>query len=142
MAVNGGTARPTEPGCFSHFSLSIAQVVPTSVVPYASDSTGPTKSAPSRVSVVADGLGLNMTVQSYLDNLEFGLISCRELAPDLWHLSDLLTVAMDDLLSAAADAPTPADATTSPPGRDASSRRSAGTASTHPRAVPAGRRSR
>ena len=61
--------------------------------------SGPTKSPSSCVSVVAEGLGLNMTVQSYLDNLEFGLISCRELAPDLWHLSDLLTVAMDDLLS-------------------------------------------
>ena len=31
------------------------------------------------VSVVMDGLGLNITVQSYLDNLDFGLIACREL---------------------------------------------------------------
>jgi diacylglycerol O-acyltransferase / wax synthase len=41
------------------------------------------------VSTVVDGQGLNMTVQSYLDTLDFGLVSCRELVPDLWHLVDL-----------------------------------------------------
>ena len=54
------------------------------------------------VSGVADGMGLNMTVQSYLDNLDFGLVACRELVPDLWDLCDMLPEAMDDLLSAAA----------------------------------------
>jgi diacylglycerol O-acyltransferase len=49
------------------------------------------------VSVVAEGQGLNMTVQSYLDNLDFGLIACRELVPDLWELCDLLPVAMEEL---------------------------------------------
>ncbi|MGZ4665034.1 MAG: wax ester/triacylglycerol synthase domain-containing protein [Frankiaceae bacterium] len=34
-------------------------------------------------SAIADGLGLNVTVQSYLNNLEFGLLACRELVPDL-----------------------------------------------------------
>jgi diacylglycerol O-acyltransferase / wax synthase len=53
------------------------------------------------VSVVADGLGLNLTVQSYLDNLDFGLISCRELVPDLWDLVDHLADAMDELLRTA-----------------------------------------
>ena len=48
------------------------------------------------VSVVAEGQGLNMTVQSYLDNLDFGLIACRELVPDLWDLCDALPVAMDE----------------------------------------------
>jgi WS/DGAT/MGAT family acyltransferase len=57
------------------------------------------------VSGVADGLGLNMTVQSYLDNLDFGLISCRELVPDLWDLCDLLPGALDELLASAAPAP-------------------------------------
>jgi diacylglycerol O-acyltransferase len=52
------------------------------------------------VSVVAEGQGLNMTVQSYLDNLDFGLISCRELVPDLRDLCDQLPVAMDELLEA------------------------------------------
>jgi WS/DGAT/MGAT family acyltransferase len=52
------------------------------------------------VSLVADGLGLNLTVQSYLDNLDFGLISCRELVPDLWNLVDHLAEALDELLRA------------------------------------------
>jgi diacylglycerol O-acyltransferase / wax synthase len=38
------------------------------------------------VSTVTDGQGLNITVQSYLDTLDFGLVSSRELVPDLWDL--------------------------------------------------------
>ncbi|MBU3688014.1 MAG: wax ester/triacylglycerol synthase family O-acyltransferase [Acidimicrobiales bacterium mtb01] len=41
------------------------------------------------VSIVTDGMGLNITVHSYLDRLDFGLIACRELVPDLWDLLDL-----------------------------------------------------
>ena len=41
------------------------------------------------VSTIAEGMGLNITVHSYLDELEFGLIACRELVPDLWHMVDL-----------------------------------------------------
>jgi len=40
------------------------------------------------VSTITDGQGLNITVQSYLDTLDFGLVSCRELVPDLWDLLD------------------------------------------------------
>jgi WS/DGAT/MGAT family acyltransferase len=56
------------------------------------------------VSVVAEGQGLNMTVQSYLDNLDFGLVGDRDLVPDLWELCDGLTDAMDELLTAAKEA--------------------------------------
>lgn len=42
------------------------------------------------VSTVIDGQGLNITVQSYCDSLDFGLVACRELVPDLWDLADLL----------------------------------------------------
>jgi len=42
------------------------------------------------VSTVIDGQGLNITVQSYVDALDFGLVSCRELVPDLWDLADML----------------------------------------------------
>ncbi|HZU72687.1 MAG TPA: WS/DGAT domain-containing protein, partial [Acidimicrobiales bacterium] len=42
------------------------------------------------VSTIVDGQGLNITVQSYLDTLDFGLVACRELVPDLDHLADLL----------------------------------------------------
>ena len=46
------------------------------------------------VSTIIDGQGLNVTVQSYLDTLDFGLVSCRELVPDLWDMLDLI---VDDL---------------------------------------------
>jgi diacylglycerol O-acyltransferase / wax synthase len=41
------------------------------------------------VSTISDGIGLNITVHSYEDRLDFGLISDRELVPDLWDLVDL-----------------------------------------------------
>ena len=41
------------------------------------------------VSIVTDGMGLNITVHSYLDRLDFGLIACRELVPDLWDMADM-----------------------------------------------------
>ncbi|MEQ1787855.1 MAG: WS/DGAT domain-containing protein, partial [Acidimicrobiales bacterium] len=46
------------------------------------------------VSTIVDGQGLNITVQSYLDTLDFGLIACRELVPDLWEMLDAI---IDDL---------------------------------------------
>jgi WS/DGAT/MGAT family acyltransferase len=42
------------------------------------------------VSTILDGQGLNITVQSYLDSLDFGLVSCRELVPDLWDMLDAI----------------------------------------------------
>ncbi len=42
------------------------------------------------VSTIVDGQGLNITVQSYLDTLDWGLVACRELVPDLEMLADLL----------------------------------------------------
>jgi WS/DGAT/MGAT family acyltransferase len=53
------------------------------------------------VSTIAEGMGLNITVHSYLDTLEFGLISCRELVPDLWHMVDLHVEELGVLLDAA-----------------------------------------
>jgi WS/DGAT/MGAT family acyltransferase len=41
------------------------------------------------ISTVAEGIGLNITVHSYLDRLDLGLIACRELVPDLEDLADL-----------------------------------------------------
>ena len=43
------------------------------------------------VSVVTDGQGLNITLIGYLGQLHFGLISCRELVPDLDTLAGYLT---------------------------------------------------
>ena len=53
------------------------------------------------VSTIAEGMGLNVTVHSYLDELEFGLIACRELVPDLWHMVDLHLDEIDVLFAAA-----------------------------------------
>ena len=65
------------------------------------------------VSTISEGMGLNVTVHSYLDELEFGLIACRELVPDLWHMVDLHIDEIDVLFAAAGvsrngDAPAPA----------------------------------
>lgn len=56
------------------------------------------------VSTIVEGQGLNMTVQSYLGNLDFGFLACRELMPDVWDLCDHLGDAMDELLAAAKEA--------------------------------------
>ena len=53
------------------------------------------------VSTLIDGQGLNMTVQSYNGNLDFGFIACRELVPDIWILVDMLHDAMDELVELA-----------------------------------------
>lgn len=52
------------------------------------------------VSIITDGMGLNITVHSYLDRLDFGLIACRELVPDLWDLVDLHIDEIDRLFVA------------------------------------------
>jgi diacylglycerol O-acyltransferase / wax synthase len=53
------------------------------------------------VSAINDGVGLNITVQSYNGSLDFGVISCRELVPDVWDLIDYLRDALDELKEAA-----------------------------------------
>ncbi len=42
------------------------------------------------ISVVADGIGLNITVLSYRDHLDFGIVSDREIAPDLSLIMETL----------------------------------------------------
>ncbi|MGI8754443.1 MAG: WS/DGAT/MGAT family O-acyltransferase, partial [Acidimicrobiales bacterium] len=46
------------------------------------------------VSTITDGQGLNITVQSYRDTLDLGLVACRELVPDVWDLAQYM---VDDL---------------------------------------------
>jgi len=57
------------------------------------------------ISALVDGQGLNMTVQSYNGNLDFGFVTCRELVPDVWRLTELLQEAMAELLAAVGAAP-------------------------------------
>jgi hypothetical protein len=53
------------------------------------------------VSVILEGVGLNITVFSYQDRVDFGLIADRELIPDLDHMIDSLNSALAELLDAA-----------------------------------------
>lgn len=53
------------------------------------------------VSAINDGVGLNITVQSYDGSLDFGLVACRELMPDLWDLMDDLSESLRELKEAA-----------------------------------------
>jgi WS/DGAT/MGAT family acyltransferase len=53
------------------------------------------------VSVVTDGQGLNITLVGYLGQLHFGLVSCRELVPDIDALAGYLVDELALLLEAA-----------------------------------------
>jgi hypothetical protein len=52
------------------------------------------------VSTITDGVGLNITVHSYANRMDFGLISDRQLIPDLWHLVDLHIAEVERLFEA------------------------------------------
>ena len=49
------------------------------------------------VSVVVDGVGLNMTVMSYRDHVDFGIIADRDQIDDVWSLMDGTAAALDEL---------------------------------------------
>jgi diacylglycerol O-acyltransferase / wax synthase len=53
------------------------------------------------VSVITDGQGLNITLVGYMGRLHFGLVSCRELVPDLDALADYLVAELAVLMKAA-----------------------------------------
>jgi len=57
------------------------------------------------VSVITDGQGLNITLVGYLGQLHFGIVSCRELVPDIDVLADYLVEELDILLKAASQHP-------------------------------------
>ena len=52
------------------------------------------------VSAIVDGQGLNITVMSYRGTMFFGLVSCRELVPDLDVLTGYLRAELDEMLAA------------------------------------------
>jgi len=53
------------------------------------------------VSIPSNGSVLNITVQSYLDNLDFGLIACRTAVPDIERLVEFLADEFEHLRDAA-----------------------------------------
>jgi WS/DGAT/MGAT family acyltransferase len=49
------------------------------------------------VSVITDGLGLNITVMSYCGELDFGIVADREQMPDVWKLIGWLADSLHEL---------------------------------------------
>ena len=68
------------------------------------------------VSVVIDGVGLNMTVMSYRDHMDFGIIADRDQVDDVWALMDGAAAALEELESVICGPKRPA-ATTREPAR-------------------------
>ncbi len=52
---------------------------------------------------IYDGGGLNITVMSYLDNLDFGIVACPELVDDVWTIAEGLEQSLDELLALVPD---------------------------------------
>ena len=50
---------------------------------------------------IYEGFGLNITLMSYLDRVDFGLVADPALVPDVWQIADGLRTALDELGRAA-----------------------------------------
>ena len=57
------------------------------------------------VSVITDGVGLNITCMSYQDHVDFGVVVDREMADDAWEFMDRLYDALSDLDAAVCGKP-------------------------------------
>ena len=49
------------------------------------------------VSVITDGVGLNITCMSYRDHIDFGIVVDRDMVDDAWDLMEAVERAMDEL---------------------------------------------
>ena len=49
------------------------------------------------VSVITDGMGLNITVMSYCGHMDFGIVADRDQMPDVWSLMDWLREELAEL---------------------------------------------
>ena len=125
--------RPDEPAVQPHH-LERARARPTR-----STRPAPGSSTSTRSRRIADGQGLNMTVQSYNGNLDFGFIACRELVPDLWSLIDYLHESMQELLDSIA---TSTPAPKRPPPKASDKKATAKRPAKKARPRPSGRRRR
>lgn len=63
-----------------HFNVTLSNVPGPPIPLYVA---GAKLEANYPISVITDGIGLNITVLSYLDHLDFGIVGDRDLAPDL-----------------------------------------------------------
>ncbi len=60
------------------------------------------------VSVITDGMGLNITVMSYDGHLDFGIVADREQMRDVWDLIGWLSESLEELGESAFGARPPA----------------------------------
>jgi hypothetical protein len=51
--------------------------------------------------VIVDGVGLNITVLSYRDHIDVGIVADREQVDDTWSMLDGIKSALDELETAA-----------------------------------------
>ena len=56
------------------------------------------------ISVITDGMGLNITVMSYCGHLDFGIVADREQMPDVWSLMGSLGESLEELRPAGVEA--------------------------------------
>ena len=49
------------------------------------------------VSVITDGMGLNITVMSYCGKMDFGIVTDRDQMPDAWRMVEWLDAALEEL---------------------------------------------
>jgi diacylglycerol O-acyltransferase len=61
------------------------------------------------VGPILEGIGLNVTVWSYCDRLNVGVIACREHIADPHEITDGMTVALGELLAIGRSAVAPSD---------------------------------
>jgi WS/DGAT/MGAT family acyltransferase len=52
------------------------------------------------ISIIMPGMGLNITVLSYVDRVDFGFTVDPDLVPDPWYLSDGIPIALEELKGA------------------------------------------
>jgi diacylglycerol O-acyltransferase len=52
------------------------------------------------VSVITDGAGLNITVMSYRDSMDFGVIADRDQIPEVWDMIAALRRDLEEILAA------------------------------------------
>ena len=52
---------------------------------------------------ILEGMGLNITMWSYVNQMNFSLLACKEAIPDLWDLTEDIREAFEELRKMAAN---------------------------------------
>jgi hypothetical protein len=53
------------------------------------------------ISIISPGMGLNFTVMSYMDRIDFGITVDPDLVPDPWYIAEGIPLAIEALSEAA-----------------------------------------